>query len=108
MNLLESYKSHIDNKTFKSFVDFESALNNFQKVRVILRAVILMYRLVEHSIQSQRCQKQQCCIGLPERVLSLHEHPASVLSSRLGVRSPAALFQGKEVLKKNCKALRVP
>ncbi len=32
-----------------SFVDFESALNDFQKVRVILLAVILMYRLVEHS-----------------------------------------------------------
>ncbi len=45
VNLLES---HIGNKTFKSFVDFESALNDFQNVRVILLAVILMYRLVEH------------------------------------------------------------
>ncbi len=108
MNLLESFKSHIGNKTFKSLVDIESALNDFQKVRVILLAVILMYRLVEHSTQSQRCQKQQHCIGLPERVLSLHGHPASVWSSRLGVRSPTALFQGKEVPKKNCKPLRVP
>ncbi len=71
VNLLESFKSNIGNKTFKRFVDFESALNDFQRVCIFLLAVILMYRLVEHSTQSQRYQKQQHCIGLPERVLSL-------------------------------------
>ncbi len=49
MNLLESFKSHISNKVFLSFVDFESALNDFQNVRVILLVVIVIYRLVEHS-----------------------------------------------------------
>ncbi len=71
MNLLESFKSHIGNKTFKRFVEFESALNDFQKVRVVSLAVILMYRLVEHSTANPTLSKQQHSIGLPERVLSL-------------------------------------
>ncbi len=39
MDLLEPFKLHIGNKTVESFVNFESALNDIQKVRVFRLAI---------------------------------------------------------------------
>ncbi len=42
------------------------------------------------------------------KLITQYAHPAPVWFSRLGVRSPTALYQGKEVPKKTCKTLWVP
>ncbi len=67
MNFLVSFKSHIGNKTFKRFVDFESALNDFQKVRVILLAVIISkavraYNEITLQVQNENAILWKVCL----------------------------------------------